>query len=134
VRPVYSGPSSGKIIWTGYLPAGGTLTIEGRRASTGSLNAALPPAPLRVSVFPADLSSGGLSVYSGQARHASGNVVEPRSAQNGWLETRYLFNPERARAVTVAEAPTQSNGFKLTLRGSDKPAPVIVIEWQLATP
>jgi hypothetical protein len=132
VRPAYSGPASGKTIWTGYLPAGGTISIDGRRASAGSVNAGLPPAPLRVAVFPAEFSSGGLSVFSGQARHASGNVVEPRSAQNGWLETRYLFNPNRARAVSVAEVPSQANGFKLTLRGSDKPVSVIVIEWQLA--
>jgi hypothetical protein len=131
-RPTYSGPASGKTIWTGYLAAGASLTIEGRRASAGSVNGNLPSAPLRVTVFPAEFSSGGLSVYSGQSRHAGNNVVEPRSAQNGWLETRYLFNAERARGVTVAEPPSSANGFKLTLRGGDKPVSVVVIEWQVA--
>jgi hypothetical protein len=131
-RPSYSGPRSGKTIWTGNLPAGGSISIEGRRASAGSVNGNLPEAPLRVTVFPAEFSSGGLSVYSGQQRHAAGNVVEARSAQNGWLETRYVFNAERARGVTVAEAPSPANGFKLTLRGGERPVSVVVIEWQVA--
>jgi hypothetical protein len=131
-RPANTGPSAGKTIWTGSLPAGATLTLDGRRASTGSLNNALPAAPLRGNIFPAEFSSGGLSVFSGLPRHAAGNVKEPRSAQNGWLETRYIWDAERARGISLVEAPSPSNGYKLTVRAGDRPVSVIVIDWQTA--
>jgi hypothetical protein len=131
-RPSYSGPASGRLIWTGDLAPGATLTIENRRSSAGNITGMLPAASVRVSVYPAELQSGGLSVYSAQARHTAGNVVEARSAQNGWLETRYVYNPERARGVSAIEVPTQGNGYRLTLRGGDRPVRAVVIDWQVA--
>jgi hypothetical protein len=130
VRPV-AGASSGRLIWTGYLAPGATMTIEGRRASAGSLNGALPQAPLRVLIYPAEFSSGGLSAYSSQPRHVASNAVEQRSAETGWLSVRYVYSLERARALTVIETPGAANGYKLTLQSGDKPASVAVIDWQL---
>ena len=132
VRSPVTGPTSGKLLWTGYLAAGATMAIEGRRASAGNVNGTLPSAPLRVSVYPAELSSGGLSAYSSQPRHASGNVVERQSAETGWLPMRYLYNVERSRGIVMVEAPAAANGYKLTLRGGDKPVSVVVIEWRIA--
>ncbi|MBM3814246.1 MAG: hypothetical protein FJW20_21690 [Acidimicrobiia bacterium] len=129
----YSGPAAGQLIWTGLLPAGGTLTIEGRRPSSGSLNGALPGVAVRITAYPADLSSGGLQVYSGAAKHARGNVVEPRSAQNGWLETRYHYDVERARGVAVAEAPGEANNHqRIQIRSANRPVAALVIEWEVA--
>jgi hypothetical protein len=128
----YMGPGSGKIIWTGFLPANGSLTIAGRRASTGSVNAALPGAPVRVTVYPAEFSSSGLSVYSAAPRHSRGNVEEPRSAQNGWMNTRYVYDPARARQAQVTSEPSASSGFnQIQVRGGDKPLSVLVIEWEV---
>ena len=129
----YTGPSSGKMIWTGFLPAGGSLNIDGRRASNGSLNASLPGAPVRVTVFPAEFSSGGLSVYSGAAKHSSGTVEEPKSAQNGWMNTRYVYDPARAREATISSAPAAGSGFRqLQVRSGERPLSVLVIEWEVA--
>ncbi len=129
----YAGPMSGKIIWTGLLPAGGTLTIDGGLASIGNVNGALPGVPVRISAYPAEFSSGGLVVFSGNPKHSRGNVVEPRSAQNGWLETRYLFDAARAREVSIGEAPAPGNQFQhLQIRSTGKAVPVFVIEWEVA--
>jgi hypothetical protein len=128
--PAVAGPRSGKLLWTGYLAPGATMTIEGRRASAGSLNGALPQAPLSVSVYPAELSSGGLEVYSPQPRHAAGNAGERQSAETSWLPIRYRYDVERARGITVIEAPVAANGYKLALKGGDKPVSVAVITWR----
>ncbi|MBK5293456.1 MAG: hypothetical protein JJE04_17505, partial [Acidobacteriia bacterium] len=133
-RPIaYAGPASGKMIWTGLLPAGGTLTIDGRRTSMGNVNGVLPGVPVRVSVYPAEFSSGGLVVFSGNAKHARGNVVEPRSAQNGWLQTRYLYDAGRAGEVAISEPPGSGNQSQhLQIRSTGKAVPVLVIEWEVA--
>ena len=49
-RPVYSGPQSGWLTWTGKLGKNDTLTIDGGSASTGSLVGALPGVPVDVTV------------------------------------------------------------------------------------
>jgi hypothetical protein len=126
-----AGPRTGRLIWTGHLPAGGSVTIGGNRASGGTINGQLPSAPLRVLAHPADLSSRGLAVYTSQQRHAAGAVVEQGSARNGWLETRYIFDENRAATVSVVEAPGAANGFKLILRGGQRPTSVVVVDWEL---
>jgi hypothetical protein len=127
----YTGPSTGKLIWTGLLPAGGTITIDNRRPSTGSLNGALPGVPVRVNLYPAEFSAGGLSVYSGNARHSRGNLVEPRSAQNGWLETRYIYDPARAGSVSLIDAPSEANNYQRVNIRADRPQSVIIVEWEV---
>jgi len=130
--PAYNGPASGKFIWTGYLPPGKTVTIDGRRASTGSVNGSLPGVPVRISVYPGEFSSSGLSVFSAAARHQSAPVTENRSAQNGWLNTRYVYDPARARDATLAAAPGEASGFKqLQIAGGERPVSVVVVEWSV---
>jgi hypothetical protein len=119
------------VIWTGYLERGDSVTVEGRRATEGSLNGTLPRAPLRVTTYPGDLSGGGLRVYSGDRSQASRNSFEPKSAANGWQETRFVYDAERAGGVVVAETPSGRNGYKLIFRCIGKPVSVVLIEWRL---
>lgn len=130
--PAYSGPRTGKLIWTGVLPAGGTLTIDGRRASAGTFSGALPGVNVRVSAYPAELSANGLSVYSGAARHARGDVTEARSAQNGWMNTTYRYEPARAQDIAISEAPASGNSFRrIVLRGGARAVSAAVIVWEV---
>lgn len=132
VVAAYTGPRSGKLIWTGFLGAGASLSIDGRRASVGSLNGSLPGVPVRISVYPAEFAAGGLSVYSGAARH-QGDVEEGRSAQNGWLNTKYKYDPDRARGVSLAASPTAQSGHRqMVVRAGERPLSAIVIEWEVA--
>jgi hypothetical protein len=123
---------AGRLIWTGYLAAGARLSIIGNRVSMGTVSGSLPSALLRVTVYPGELSSHGLTVYSAQDRHAARNVVEPRSARSGWLETQYIYDVNRAGTVSVVEVPTGANGYELTLQGGERPSSVVVIDWQVA--
>ena len=87
---------------------------------------------VRVAAYPAELSANGLSVYSGAARHARGDVTEPRSAQNGWMNTTYRYEPARAQDVSVAEAPATGNSFrKIVLRGGSRAISAVVISWEV---
>lgn len=130
--PAYSGPTSGKFIWTGYLAPGKTVTIDGRRASAGSVNGSLPGVPVRVAVYPAEFSSDGLAVFSALTRHQANAVTENRSAQNGWLNTRYVYEPGRARDAQLAAAPSDAGGFKqIQISGGDRPVSVVVVEWSV---
>jgi hypothetical protein len=131
--PAYNGPKSGKLIWTVPLGPGDLLKLENGRAASGTLTGSLPGVPVHITVYPAEFSVGGLTVYSGASRHSRGDVTEPRSAQNGWLNTRYVYDPDRAQNVTLVEQPTDTNNFRsLTLRGGARPERAVVIEWQVA--
>jgi hypothetical protein len=131
--PSYAGPSSGKFIWTGFLPAGGTVTIEGRRASSGSVNGSLPGVPVRITVYPAEFSTAGLSVFSALPRHQAGAVTEARSAQNGWMNTRYVYDPGRARDAQISASPSEAGGYQqMQIRGGERPVSVVVVEWAVA--
>ncbi|MEZ5351720.1 MAG: hypothetical protein R2762_03725 [Bryobacteraceae bacterium] len=131
--PAYTGPRSGRIIWTGFLAPGASVTIDGRRASAGNVNAALPGVPVRLSVYPAEFTSSGISVFSANPRHSSGDVVEGRSARNGWMNTRYVFDTDRARDVQLAASPGEQEGYRnITLRGGTRPVAAVVIDWQVA--
>jgi hypothetical protein len=71
-------------------------------------------------------------VYSGAARHAQGDVTEPRSAQNGWLNTTYRYDPARAQEVALVEAPSAADGYrKLVVRGGRRPLSALVIAWEV---
>lgn len=130
--PTYRGPSSGKLIWTGFLPKDSVLSIEGRRVSAGHLTGELPGVPLRIGAHPAELSSGGLTVYSSNPKYARGPVTEPPGPQNGWNRTLYRYDPRGARAVIVVEAPGPQNGWnRILLRSGDRPLSVILLEWEI---
>lgn len=129
----YSGPTSGKFIWTGYLAPGRTITIDGRRASSGSVNGSLPGVPVRVVVYPGEFSTSGLSVYSASPRHQTGTVTEGRNSQNGWMNTRYVYDPARARDAQISAAPNESGGYRqIQIVGGERPVSVVVVEWAIA--
>lgn len=126
----YTGPTSGKFIWTGYLAPGTTVTLDGRRASAGSVTGGLPGVPVRLVVYPGELASGGLTVFTSASKHQGSGAAEPRSAQNGWLNTRYVYEPSRARDVQVVAGPNAAGAYKqMQIRGGDRPVSVVMVEW-----
>jgi len=112
----YDGPRSGKIIWTGKLSARGTIEITGKHASSGFVTGALPGEPVKVDVFPAELTPDGLRVFTADAKYAS-TAPEPPGAQNGWNRTVYLHSPKQAAEIKMIEAPGPDHGWdRLLLR------------------
>lgn len=129
----YQGPRSGRVIWTGSLAPGGTLVITGKQASLGTVTGALPPVPLRIGAYVAELGGQGFTAYSGSARHSRGNVVEQAGPQNGWQRTAYRYDPRRASELVVAEAPSGDNGWqKMLFRAGARPVTAILIDWEIA--
>jgi hypothetical protein len=126
-RP-YSGPRSGRLIWTGSLTRRGVVEIEGSHASIGSLIGGLPGVPVTYGVSPAEFSAVGLVVYTGDSAKAGRR--EPASRANGWNATRFEWSPERAGQIAVLETPNASNEFRrLAVRSDARTCSVIVIEW-----
>ncbi len=129
VKPAPAVPSSGRILWTGYLPAGQTLTFDGGRPSTGSVSGRFPGVPVRVSVYPGELTGGGLTVYSDQPNQAG--VTEAPGPQNSWNQTTFRYSAEQAAALSVTERPAAGNGWdRLVVSSSGRPLSVVVISWQ----
>jgi hypothetical protein len=127
-QPVFHGPQSGRLIWTGSLDRRGVVEIDGGHASVGVLMGALPGVPVSCRVLPAEFGDVGLVVYTNDAQH--NGRLEPASAANGWNLTRYRWDPDRVREIAVLEAPNPSNGFKrLVLRNDSRKRSVILIDW-----
>lgn len=121
-------PSSGRSIWTGRLPKGGLLLLDGARPSVGTLSSPLPQGPATYRVYAADLGDAGIIVY---AEGKNGDTIESPSAANGWNLTTYNADIKRARSVKVLEYPGQQNGWKrLLLRSENRPVSMIVIDWK----
>ncbi len=121
---------SGRLIWTGYLPPTASLTIESGRASTGSLNGALPRKAVRVSAYPAELSSTGMTVFSNDSTLPREGAVEPPGPRNAWTRTQFVHDPARAANLSLVEAPAPENNWaKLQLRAGRQPISVVIIEW-----
>ena len=126
-RAVLQNPSAGRAIWTGRLPKGGLLLLEGTRPSVGTVSGSLPERAARFNVYAADLSDSGLVVYTDGARN---NAVEPPSSSNGWNLTTFKSDPKRVRSITVLEYPRVQNGWKrLLVRAEDRPLSILVIDW-----
>ena len=124
---VVTKPSSGRAIWTGLLPPGGILLIEGRRPSSGAITGRLPQGPSRVHVYPADLTEAGIVIYT----DGSKQKVEAPGAGNGWNLTTYRADGKRSRDITVLEAPAQSNNWqKLMIRSEQRRVSMLVVEWE----
>jgi hypothetical protein len=128
-KPAYTGPSGGRIIWTGDLARGASVWIDGHQVSAGTATGELPGVPVRISAHPADLSGRGLIIFT-----ASGRAVrEPAGPQNGWNPTAYTVDPRRAAELLVLESPSPQNGWKkLALRNDTRGVSVIVIDWKVA--
>ena len=126
-RTVSRSPASGRAIWTGRLPKGGLLLVDGLRPSVGTLSGLLPQKTAHFKVYAADLGDSGIVVYSGATRH---NAVEPPSSANGWNLTTYNADPKRARSIAILEYPGQQNGWKrLMVRSEDRTLSMLVIDW-----
>jgi hypothetical protein len=126
-RP-YSGPRSGRLIWTGELGRRGVVEIEGTRASIGSLSGSLSGAPAVFRVWPAEFTRDGLAVYTGES--AERGRKEPPSKSTGWNPVYFQFDPERAQELVVLEAPSRVNDFnRLVLRNDARACPIIVVDW-----
>ena len=125
-----SGPSMGRLTWTGFLPEGQALTIQDGDATIGSVSGRLPGVPVRVTVYPGELTEAGLSVFSSQNQHA-GTVTEPPGVQNSWIATTYRYDPSRAQAAAVVEPPAERNNWsRIVIRAAGQPLSVVVIDWR----
>jgi hypothetical protein len=123
------GPAAGKIIWTGKLPRSGTIQILGNRASQGHLTGGLPGGPVRVQVFPSELTHEGLRIFAADPR--SLGTPEAPGVQNGWNRTVYVLNPKKAGQIGVLEAPGQQNAWnRLILRADRGDHSIIVLRWE----
>lgn len=134
-QPVFPTPApvkngAGRILWTGDLPKGAALEIDGKQASRGFLNSELPSLA-QVGAYPAELTNDGLKVYTGNPRYAQAPRVEPASAANGWQKTQYVYDPKALRDLIVEQMPSARGPGKLVLRAG-KRLSVIVIDWQVA--
>jgi hypothetical protein len=128
----YSGPTRGRILWTGALPAGGSLSFDGRRVSSGSMVGGLPGVPVRIGALPMELGPQGFTVWSGNARHASGASAEEPGPQNGWQRTTFRYDPRRAGEIVVVEPPSAAgNWSRMLLRGGRSAVNAILIEWEV---
>jgi hypothetical protein len=90
---------------------------------------------VRVTAYPAELLSSGLTVFSANPKHSKGDVTEAPGSRNAWNRTTYRWAPERARAVEVLEAPGPQNDWsRLVLASVDRSLSVIVVEWERVQP
>ena len=94
------------------------------------MTGALPPGqPVRVRVYPAELTNDGINVYFASDKYPAGHS-EPPGPANGWNKTVYVRDPRLAGAVSVLEYPGEKNGWnRLVLRGEVTKLSVILIEW-----
>jgi hypothetical protein len=128
--PVYSGPRSGRLIWTGSLGRRGVVEIDGAKASVGTLLGTLPGVPVNLTISPAQFGEKGLVIYTNDAGRNLRR--EPAGSSNGWNATTFEWDPERVRQIAVLEAPHSTNSFeRLVLRNDARNCAVIVIEWSV---
>src|SRR5260370_633119 len=65
--PVYSGPTSGVINWSGHLDKNGAVVIEGPTTQSGTVNGSLPGVPVMIDVDTKEFA-----------------IAEAPSPSNGW--------------------------------------------------
>lgn len=124
-------PRSGRLIWTGDLRKSGLLSLSPAGASIGVLTGRFPGFPVKVSVQPAELVDGGITIFSID-RSRSGTIEQP-SARNGWNVVVYKWDPRRTSELTLIEPPGASNGWRqLVLRNGNHNISVLVVDWQPA--
>ena len=124
-------PRSGRLIWTGDLRKSGLLSLSPAGASIGVLTGRFPGFPVKVSLQPAELVAGGITIFSSD-RSRSGTIETP-SARNGWNVVVYKWDPRRTSELTLIEPPGASNGWRqLVLRNGNHDISVLVVDWQPA--
>jgi len=129
-RPLAAPLASGRLLWTGRLPARSVLRIEGNRASTGYLTGRMPQAPFRIHARPATISGSGIQIFA-DALPERIQVNEPLGPGNRWNRAVYKLDPKRAAGLVVIEAPSGQNHWKtLRLRSVDRPVTAIAFDWE----
>ena len=84
VAPVYAGPSSGLLLWSGPLPKKEDVTIDGSSTTAGSiLQGILPGVPVTITTELKDVT-----------------ISEPPSAANNWKRLSFHGKKERKTVVT----------------------------------
>ena len=127
--PAPSLPREGRLIWTGDLRKNKVLTLSSGGPSEGALNGRLPGFPVRIVIQPAELSSDGIRIFSGD-QSRSGKKEAP-GARNGWNAVLYKWDPKRASEVTIVDPPGPANDWKkLVVRNGKSNVSVLVVEWQ----
>jgi hypothetical protein len=117
----------GRAIWTGTLPRGSVLLVDGRRPSAGVLTGRMPDGPSRMRVYSADLRESGIVVYTQSGKER----IETPSAANGWNLTTYRPDNKRARDIAVLESPNAANnGQRIMVRSEQRPLSMLVLEWE----
>ena len=120
---------AGKLVWTGQVSKGGTITINGSDVSSGSVTGRLPGRPVTIQVHPAESGTEGLMVFTTDPHFA-----KPASVNTGSGTATYTFDPRHATDLVVFETPgPQNNWERLVLRVNNPKMTACVIEWR-ATP
>jgi hypothetical protein len=128
--PAYHGPARGRLIWTGLVPARGSVEIAGNRASTGEVVGSLPDVPVRVRAYPASFSRGAIVAFvSGKAE--AKEVREAPSRTNGFTAMIYKRDAKRASGVTVTQAPSPRNHWRKIALRADRKVSALVIDWEV---
>jgi hypothetical protein len=128
-KPAPTGPTAGRVFWTGQLAKGQTVTIDIYSPAL-SLTGRFPRAGVRVRrVWPGELSDKGAKVYVPDA--SLNGVNEAPTGRNGGRATRYAFDPDYVGAVRVIETPTAQNQWRLILRSENRRLSAIAIDWEL---
>jgi hypothetical protein len=124
----YSGPRSGRVIWTGTLDRRGVVEIDGSHASLGSLLGGLPGVPVSIRLSPAEFNDDGLVIRTSDA--SKNGAREPPGSGNGWNKTVFQWDPAISRQLVLLEQPNPANRYaRIALRNDGRPCSVIVIEW-----
>lgn len=129
-RP-FTGPRSGRLIWTGELARRGVVEIDGPHASMGSLSGSLSTGAAEYRVSPAGFTHDGFTVYTTDG--AANGRSEQASKVNGWNTVHFVYDPVRAAELVVLEKPSRDNHFsRLVFRNDGRPCGVVVIDWTAA--
>ncbi len=119
-----SGPSAGRVIWSGTLAKNARLIIEGNQPSSGAVVGALPGIPVRINAYPAIFVGRDLTIYSSDPRHARPNLAA------GTQRNQFVFDAKRAAELATTETPTEANGWKRVGLQAKQKLSIIVIDWE----
>ncbi len=125
---IYSGPRSGRLIWTGELDRRGVIEIERDRSSIGALSGSLCALAADYRILPAEFTRDGLVAYTLDG--SANGRREPPSKSNGWNSVQFVYDPVRVKELVVLEQPSPVNNFgRLVLRNDVRTYHVVVIDW-----
>lgn len=124
----FTGPRSGRLIWTGELGRRTVIEIDGQHASIGSLSGSLSTGAAEYRVSPAEFTRDGVTVYTIDG--AANGRTEAPSKENGWNSVHFVYDPVRAGELVVLERPSRINNFsRLVLRNDGRNCQVVLIDW-----